>query len=67
MDTGFVDREDGSVVAAMNVEVFINGVVEIYIRLRENQIEQMRGRWSISARRTEERKLYSWLATPPEM
>lgn len=33
VDTRFVDSEDGSVVAAMNVEVFVNGVVKIYIRL----------------------------------
>lgn len=44
VDTRFIDSEDGSVVAAMNVEVFVNGVVKIYIRLREGGREQMRGR-----------------------
>ena len=57
VDTRFIDSEDGSVVAAMNVEVFVNGVVKIYTRLREGGREQMRGRWSISARRIEDRKL----------
>lgn len=29
VDTRFVDSEDRSVVAALNVEVFVNGVVKI--------------------------------------